>query len=210
MKKIKAVVFDMDGVLIDAKEWHYEAINKALALFGYTISRHDHLTTYDGLPTKKKLEMLSIEHDLPVGLHTFINEMKQIYTLQIAHEKCAPLFIHEYALSRLKGDGYRLGVASNSIKDTVDLLMSKSHLASWMDVTLSNQDVVHPKPAPDIYLKAASLLGLAPDECLVVEDNQHGIAAAQAAGTHVLAVRDVTDVTYANIVRRIREVEGVA
>lgn len=80
---IKAVIFDMDGVLIEAKDWHYEALNKALNLFGHTISRHDHLTTYDGLPTSRKLNMLSVEHDLPVELHNFINEMKQAYTMEI-------------------------------------------------------------------------------------------------------------------------------
>ena len=60
-RKIKAVIFDMDGVLIDAKEWHYEALNKALDLFGMEISRYDHLVTYDGLPTLMKLQMLSLE-----------------------------------------------------------------------------------------------------------------------------------------------------
>ena len=61
MKKIKAIIFDMDGVLIEAKDWHYEALNQALKLFGFTISRYDHLVTFDGLPTRKKLEMLSME-----------------------------------------------------------------------------------------------------------------------------------------------------
>jgi HAD superfamily hydrolase (TIGR01509 family) len=209
MAQIKAVVFDMDGVLIDAKEWHYEALNKALALFGFAISRQEHLSTYDGLPTRKKLEMLSVEKDLPAGLHEFINHMKQIYTLQIANMKCSPQFIHEYALSRLKADGYRLGVASNSVKDSVELMMKKSHLTPWLDVMLSNQDVKKSKPAPDIYLKAAELLNLRPDECLVVEDNQHGIAAATAAGTHILEVGSVTDVNYQNILARIAQIEGL-
>ena len=207
MTKIKAVVFDMDGVLIDAKEWHYEALNKALALFGFSISRQDHLLAYDGLPTRKKLEMLSLEKSLPVGLHDFINEMKQIYTLQIANTKCSPVFAHEYALSRLKSEGYLLGVASNSVKDSVELMMDKSHLAPWLDIKLSNQDVSKPKPAPDIYLRAAELLKVKPSECLVVEDNQHGIAAAQSAGTHVLAVSGIEDVTYQAISGRIAEVE---
>ena len=74
MTKIKAIIFDMDGVLIEAKDWHYEALNRALSLFGMEISRFDHLVTYDGLPTKKKLEMLSIERGLPKGLHSFIND----------------------------------------------------------------------------------------------------------------------------------------
>ena len=78
--KIKAIIFDMDGVLIDAKDWHYEALNKALKLFGMEISKHDHLVTYDGLPTNIKLKMISDERGLPTSLHNFINEMKQSYT----------------------------------------------------------------------------------------------------------------------------------
>ncbi len=69
---IRAVMFDMDGVLIDAREWHYEALNRALGLLGFTINRYDHLSSYDGLPTRRKLEMLSIERGLPRGLHDFL------------------------------------------------------------------------------------------------------------------------------------------
>ena len=85
---IKAVIFDMDGVLIDAKEWHYEALNKALGLFGYEISRYDHLVTYDGLPTSKKLEMLTMEKGMPQKLHTFINSLKQQYTVDKIRNIC--------------------------------------------------------------------------------------------------------------------------
>ena len=102
MTKIKAILFDMDGVLIDAKEWHFEAMNKALELFGMNISRYDHLITYDGLPTQVKLKMLSLEQGLPVALHGFINDMKQLYTLGIVHALCKPRFHHEFALSKLK------------------------------------------------------------------------------------------------------------
>ena len=207
MTKIKAVIFDMDGVLIDAKEWHYEALNKALALFGFAISRQEHLDSYDGLPTRKKLEMLSSEKNLPKGLHLFINDLKQLYTLQIANVKCSPLFIHEYALARLKAEGYLLGVASNSVKDSVELMMGKSHLHDRLDVLLSNEDVDQAKPAPDMYIKAAAMLKLKPEECLVIEDNQHGIAAARAAGAKVMAVAQVTEVNYQNIMAHIKQAE---
>lgn len=122
---IKAVIFDMDGVLIEAKDWHYEALNKSLRLFGHTISRHDHLTTYDGLPTSRKLDMLSVERDLPLELHNFINEMKQEYTMEIVYAQCKPTFVHQYALSSLKKLGYKLAVASNSIRNTVEVMMEK-------------------------------------------------------------------------------------
>lgn len=203
MQKIKAVIFDMDGVLIDAKEWHYEALNKALGLFGLEISRYDHLVAYDGLPTKRKLEMLSTERSLPVELHDFINEMKQKYTMEIVHTKCKPSFHHEYALSRLQHEGYRLAVASNSIRNTVQVMMEKSALMGYLDFFLSNQDVKAGKPDPEIYTKAIARLGLEPQECLIVEDNERGIQAAVASGALVMQVDDVNDVTYHNILRNI-------
>lgn len=204
---IKAIIFDMDGVLIDAKDWHYEALNKALGLFGFGISRYDHLVTYDGLPTKKKLEMLTIERGLPRGLHNFINELKQIYTMEMIYQKCKPVFCHEYALSRLKSEGYKLAVASNSIRQTVDLMMEKSNLAKHLDLMLSNQDVSKPKPDPEIYNTAIAKLGLSPSECLIVEDNQNGIKAAQASGANVMIVTSVEDVNYSNIVEHIKKAE---
>ena len=117
---IKAVIFDMDGVLIEAKNWHYESLNKALRLFGYEISRYEHLTTYDGLPTRQKLEMLTVERGLPSELHAFINEMKQAYTMDMVHTQCSPMFVHEYALAKLKASDYKIAVASNSIRSTID------------------------------------------------------------------------------------------
>src|ERR1043166_6712301 len=128
MPEIRAIIFDMDGVLIDAREWHYEALNRALALFGYTISRMEHLTTFDGLPTSRKLEMLSLARGLPRGLHTFINQLMQQYTTELIHQRCKPVFAHEYALSKLHEAGYKLAVASNSIRSTVELMMEKSNL----------------------------------------------------------------------------------
>ncbi|MFM6990166.1 MAG: HAD family hydrolase [Rhodoferax sp.] len=208
MHTIKAVIFDMDGVLIDAKEWHYEALNKALGLFGMEISRYDHLVAYDGLPTKRKLEMLSTERSLPVELHDFINEMKQKYTMEIVHTKCKPSFHHEYALSRLQHEGYRLAVASNSIRNTVQVMMEKSALMGYLDFFLSNQDVKAGKPDPEIYTKAIARLGLEPQECLIVEDNERGIQAAVASGALVMQVDDVNDVTYHNIMQNIIRLEA--
>ena len=208
MKKIKAVIFDMDGVLIDAKEWHYEALNKALALFGFSISRYDHLVTYDGLPTARKLEMLSAERGLPKSLHSFINEMKQHYTMEYVFTRCKPKFVHQYAFSRLKSEGYYLAVASNSIRNTVDMMMEKADLDQFLDFRLSNQDVTKSKPDPEIYNVAINRLGLQPEECLIAEDNQNGIQAALASGAYLFKVGTVNDVTYNNIMARIREIEG--
>ena len=207
MTKIKAILFDMDGVLIEAKDWHYEALNKSLALFGYEINRYEHLTSYDGLPTKTKLEKLTLEKGLPASLHGFINEMKQHYTVTMIEQCCRPRFNHEYALSRLKAEGYRLAVGSNSIRMTVELMMEYARLEHYFDFMLTNQDVKKSKPDPEMYLTAMARLGVKPEECVIVEDNEHGIQAAIASGGYLLAVKEVEDVTYDAIMAKIMEVE---
>ena len=208
MTTIKAVIFDMDGVLIDAKDWHYEALNRALNHFGFNISRYDHLVTFDGLPTRKKLEMLTKEHGLPVSLHGFLNDLKQLYTTEVVHARCKPLFQHEYALSNLRAMGYKMAVASNSVRNSIELMMNKSNLEQYLEGIVSNQDVKHGKPDPEIYVKAMAMLGVKPEETLVLEDNEHGIAAARAAGTHLMIIEEVTDVTLDGILKHIREAEG--
>lgn len=208
MTKISTVLFDMDGVLIDAREWHYEALNRALDLFGMEISRYDHLVTYNGLPTRKKLEMLTIERGLPEGLHDFINDLKQAYTMDIVYSKCRPIFQHQYAISRLKTAGYRMAVCSNSVKQSIEVMLQRADLLQHFDFFLSNQDVSKPKPDPEIYLAAMARLNVQPDECLIVEDNHNGIKAARAAGAHLLCVADVSEVNFSNISTRIQELEG--
>ncbi len=206
--KIEAIVFDMDGVLIDAREWHYEALNKALNLFGFRITRHDHLVTYDGLPTKRKLEMLTAEHGLPRGLHAFLNQLKQKYTMDRVYAECKPCFQHEYALSSLKAQGYKLALASNSVRKTVETMMELSSLSRYLDAILSNEDVQHSKPSPEIYLKSCQQLKVDPKAVMVVEDNINGVNAAKAAGAHVLVVRDVNDVTLEHILAAITKAES--
>lgn len=208
MKAIKAVLFDMDGVLIEAKEWHFEALNRALDLFGMAISRYDHETTFDGIPTSRKLEILSVERGLPRELHAFLNEMKQRYTTEMVHTLCRPRFAQERALSTLKAQGYRMSVCSNSIRATVELMMDKANLAQYLDLMVSSEDVARPKPDPAMYLKAMAHFGLTADECLVVEDNENGIKAAKASGAHLLVVQDVAQTNITNIMARIHEIDA--
>ena len=150
--------------------------------------------------------MLSVERGLPRGLHGFLNELKQQYTTEQIHLKCKPVFVHEYALSTLRSLGYKVGLGSNSIRSTVELMMDKSNLRQYLDVIVSNEDVAKAKPHPDIYLKAASELGVSPDRCLVVEDNLHGIKAAEAAGCHLLVVQNIMEVQLDRLLKSIRHV----
>lgn len=208
LKLIKAVIFDMDGVLIDAKDWHYEALNKALALFGMEITRAEHETTYDGLPTRDKLDILTKEKGLSRSLHAFINEMKQVYTVEMVNNMCRPMFHHEYALSKLRESGYKLSVASNSISNSISLMMDKSHLSQYLEFFISNEDVSNGKPDPEMYIVTIDRLGLKPEECLIIEDNENGLKAAYASGAHVLKVETVFDVNYQNIKQKINTIEA--
>lgn len=205
---IKAILFDMDGVLIDAKDWHYEALNRALSHFGYAISRESHLSTFDGLPTREKLRILSSSRGLPVGLHDFLNALKQAYTLEISYQRCKPVFNHQYALSRLKKDGYMLAVCSNSVRQSINAMMQLSALASYLDLIVSNQDVENGKPDPEMYINTMKILDVHPHECLILEDNEHGIQAAVASAGNLLKIGTPDDVTYQAIKNRINEIEN--
>lgn len=196
---IKYVLFDMDGVLVDAREWHYDALNKALDVFGYKISRFDHLESYDGLPTKTKLQMLSRERSFPRGLHPFVSTLKQKYTMEIIHRDCRPTFQHLYALSRLKAEGYGIAVCSNSIRKTMELMLGYTGIGEFVDFYISNEDVSKAKPDPEIYLAAMAKFGARPAECLIVEDNPNGIKAAMASGAHLFRVQGVDEVSYTNL-----------
>ena len=155
--KIKAVLFDMDGVLVEAKDWHYEALNRALDVFGLPISRSEHLSQYDGLPTRTKLKMLTEKKGLPPELHKFLNDLKQRYTTDIITTHCHPVFNVEYALSRLHAEGYKIAVCSNSIRASIEMMMKKSALLPYIDRIISNQDVKKGKPDPEMYQKASQL-----------------------------------------------------
>lgn len=193
----------MDGVLIDATEWHYEALNKALGCFGTKISREEHEKVFNGLPTSKKLQILSEQNRIPFKLHELINKLKQKFTNEFVLKKCEPIFCHEYAITRLKKEGFKLAVASNSIRSSVELMMSRSNLINHFDVIMSASDVEKAKPHPEIYIKTCEKLKILPNESLILEDNQNGIKAAKAAGGRVLKICGIEEVNYKNIIDTI-------
>ncbi len=195
MSNIKAVLFDMDGVLIDAREWHYEALNEVLRIFGYEITRAMHEDRFDGLSTSKKLEMLTKEVGLPQHIHGMINRIKQDRTLRIAASKCFPNVAHQVLISKLKKQGFKVGVVTNSIRQTTEFMLTYAGLFELLDVVITNQDVDKPKPNPDGYQLAMQKLDVLPSETLIVEDSPYGVAAGKASGAKVVQVNSVSDVS---------------
>jgi HAD superfamily hydrolase (TIGR01509 family) len=194
---IKLIIFDLDGVLVDAKELHYEALNRALASVGkeFVIHRDEHLSTYDGLNTTKKLKMLTDRKGLPADSHDLVWKLKQEMTLNIISEYSRDERICE-VLRKLKNEGYTLCVASNSIRETVKMMLIRKGFMEYFDFFFSNQDVKHPKPSSEIYLQCMIKAEVSPHETLVVEDSHIGRKAALSSGAFLCPVVDSDDVTY--------------
>lgn len=207
-RNVDAVLFDLDGVLVDATEWHYEALNRSLGLFGFEITRYEHLTTYNGLPTRKKLEMLSVEKGLPKSLHGLISRVKQSYTVQEIQTRCWPVFEKEYLLSRLRFEGYRLAVCSNAVRESVVMMLERAGILGYFELVVSNEDVANPKPDPQIYLETCRRMGVEPSRVVVVEDAPHGIESARRAGAQVCEVAGFAEVDWRRVGGFVKTVEA--
>ena len=195
------VIFDLDGVLVDARELHYEALNRALATVDekYVVQRQEHLSTYDGLPTSKKLNMLTKNKGLPKELHNTVWKRKQEMTYKIISEEMEYDERMRSVLRRLREDGHRICCASNSIRESVKMMLLKKGLLEYIEFIYSNQDVKHPKPSPEMYLKCMIKAGIGPKYTLIVEDSHIGRKAALSSGASLCAVRNPDDVTYEKI-----------
>lgn len=206
---IKAIIFDVDGVLVDATDWHYNALNRALEVFAYGISRSEHVAFFNGLPTRVKLEILSQTAGLPRSLHSFIGTLKQKFTLEEVGSKCTRDEIAVALLESLKREGYKLGVCSNAVRETVEVVLEKKGIRGLFDVILSNEDVKACKPDPEIYLACAEELDVQPFDCLVVEDAIPGIQAAYAAGMEVAICRNPKEVDFQFVKRHVKRCNAV-
>lgn len=194
---IKLVVFDLDGVLVDARELHYEALNRSLKEIDpkFMVEREEHLSTFDGLPTSKKLKMLTEMKGLPLDSHHGVWKNKQKHTINIISNEYGRDERICKLLRDLKDEGLKVAVASNSIRETIKMVLLRKGFMEYIDFFYSNQDVKNPKPNPEIYLKCMVKAEVGPKETVVIEDSHIGRAAAQSAGAHVCGVMNSEEVT---------------
>jgi len=197
---IKLIIFDLDGVLVDARELHYNALNKALESIDkkFIIPRDEHLSTYDGLSTTKKLNLLSENKKLPKELHDSVWRLKQEKTRQIIDGFSIDSRI-QGILRSLKSEGYMIACATNSIRETAKLQLIRKGFFEYIDFMYSNQDVTNPKPNSEIYLRCMLRAQVNPNETLIIEDSHIGRKGAIASGGVLCGVKDTTDVTYDRI-----------
>ena len=205
----KLVIFDLDGVLIESRELHYHSLNDALRSIDakYVISRDEHLSIYDGLNTTRKLKLLSESKGLPAEYHDMVWQRKQLATFELIKqfprdEKLVDIF------TKLKSAGYMLAVASNSIRETVKLSLLKTGIMEYVDYWVSNQDVNHPKPFPEMYWQCMTKCKALPRDTLIIEDSHIGRQGALDSGAVLLAVENSHDVTWEKINKRLQNMNS--
>ncbi|WP_158225469.1 HAD family hydrolase [Rhizobium sp. 11515TR] len=182
MQKI-AVLFDMDGTLVDSEGLHHEATVNAVNRMGYSLPEHA-TTAMTGLSSKGCHQWLQSTIAFKPNYEDFVEEKNRHYLASASHLK-RRLGV-DAALALLESSDISFAVVSNSVRAVVDANLRATRL--WRDelITISIEDVVRGKPDPEPFLKAASLLGRKPEECLVIEDSVLGALAGHAAGMTVI------------------------
>ena len=192
----KLIIFDLDGVLIDSRELHYEALNDALRMINdrYVITREEHLSKYDGLNTTKKLEILSVEKGLSREYFDLVWQNKQRATLKLIAQFPKNQFLID-AFKFMKLQDIKIAVASNSIRDTVKLSLLSIGVLEYVDYYISNEDVKRTKPFPEMYWKCMTEMNAIPKTTVIIEDSHIGREGALNSGAHLIPVKDVNDLT---------------
>jgi HAD superfamily hydrolase (TIGR01509 family) len=207
---MKLIIFDLDGVLVEAKQIHYDTLNQAIRDVSgedFVISMNEHLSIYDGLKTNQKLIMLSENKGLPIDSHSEIWKRKQEYTLQSLRSLQEDFELID-TMKRLSHEGYSLAVCSNSIRKTVLTVLSRLGIIEFFDLIISNEDVKNSKPHPEMYWKVISSMSCLPEETLIVEDSPYGLLAASRSKSHILRVNNPDEVTYSNIKDKINQIKN--
>jgi beta-phosphoglucomutase len=201
------IIFDLDGVLIDSKDIHFNALNLALDEFGsdLVISRDEQDSIFEGLTTKAKLNILTQIRGLPEVLHDDIWKLKQEYSSTL-FSSTSPDQDLINLFKFIKFNGIQIGIASNSIRKTLDGCIKSLGLSDLVDYSLSNEDVDFPKPNPEIYNKVMSHFGVNAGKTVIFEDSPIGIAAAQASGAAIEYVKNRSDIGFDRIVRVVNKI----
>jgi HAD superfamily hydrolase (TIGR01509 family) len=197
----KLVVFDLDGVLVDSRDLHYRTLNRAIEAVcpDCSISREEHLSTYDGLSTSAKLKKLTEIKGLPNNLYDKIWQLKQKYTHELVNSEYGYDDRIRSVLQNLKLRGFLVYVASNCIYKSVQLILLRKGFMEYVDYFISNEDVSHSKPNPEMYLKCMIRAQASCSETLIIEDSHIGREAAINSGGTLMAVDNPGDVTIENI-----------
>lgn len=187
--KIKMIIFDLDGVLVDACEWHRVALNESLReVSSYEISMDDHVSTFNGIPTRKKLKILSERGLIKPEAQEHIYQLKQNKTLEIIKRDAAVREEKINLIKELRNRDIKVACFTNSIRETAHLMLKLTGIIDMFDVIVTNQDVQEPKPSPEGYNKIINMYNFDINEIIIIEDSPKGIQAAKRSGCKVIEV----------------------
>ena len=190
---IKVIIFDLDGVLVDTKLIHFEALNSALKKYNFDeISIDDHVKIFDGLPTIEKLKLLQKTKKLPKKFFSKIQKFKQKITSEILKRKIKKNN-KIIKIMRNLHNKYKIVVATNAVNSTLNICLNKLGIEKYVDFKLSNEDINKPKPNPEIYLRIFIKFGIYPSEALIIEDSHYGREAAVSSGAKLLPIKKIEE-----------------
>ena len=188
MSPLRAIIFDLDGVLADSETWWSQIDAKLLAAYGVTYRGENHQNVV-GVSYRLAVEFFKKAFGLSAPTEEMMQRRGEIATEFFANRIGLFPAVKE-VLEELRQMKLRLAVATSSVSTSARPFLDRHQLTKLFEVIVTGEDVEHGKPAPDIYLCAAKHLGIPADECLVVEDALPGVAAAKAANMRVAAIPD--------------------
>lgn len=192
----KAVLFDLDGVLVDACEWHRASLNEALReICNYEISMEDHYKEFNGIPTKVKLKKLSDMGVIDTDCFEAVESLKQQKTIEVINKLAFVRQEKIELMKYLKQRNIKIACYTNSIRETATLMLEKTGIKDYFDLIVTNQDVSKSKPDPEGYNYCINTLALSKNEVIIIEDSDKGFQAAIASGAKVIRVKNQDDVT---------------
>ncbi len=184
-KYMKAVIFDMDGVLVDSQPYHFKADIDTMAEYG-VIKDQKFYESFAGTLTADRMRTLKEMFGLDVPVEEMTIKRENMILDIMGKEDIKPVSGIPEFLRSIEEKGLTTAVASSSDYKLINLILNRLKIAQYFDSVTSGSDVKRGKPSPDVFLLAAERIGIGPSECLVVEDSENGVKAAKAAGMKVL------------------------
>lgn len=181
---LKAILFDLDGVIIDSEPLHVKALQLTCDRFGFALLPED-IARFKGI-TEEQVARHFIDGQAALSLQDFINYKSNIYTRLVAEELV--LMDGVLAFMQFCRERWRLGLTTSALPENAACVLQKFQLAPLFDAIVTSGDITHGKPHPEPYLKTAQKLALPPAHCLVIEDSLNGVRSGKTAGCRVLGI----------------------
>lgn len=183
---IKAILFDMDGVIVDSEPLHFEAHKKAAAQFGIKLTLEDYMKYGVSAGDDALYEKMSEISGMPVDKSEISKIKKQQYR-KIFDEK-GQMFPGILEALRDFSKRHKLALVSSGATDAIEYVLEKLEIKNYFNLIVCGEDVEKVKPFPDIYLKTLELLDMEPEDCVAIEDSQNGVKAAKGADLRCIAI----------------------